>query len=69
MLALRKPIKINVVNYYYSTTLILLGNALVVGASRSLVTASEQDARTTQTPQNLCGELLLLDHISYEGYS
>ncbi len=35
------------------------GNALVVGASRSLVTTSEQDARTTSTHQNLCGELLL----------
>jgi hypothetical protein len=29
-----------------------------VGASRSLVTTSEQDARTTQTHQNLCGEVL-----------
>ncbi len=36
------------------------GNKNVVGASRSLVVASEQDARTTSTLYNLCN--LLLDY-------
>ncbi len=31
----------------------------VVGASRSLISISERDARTTLTPHNLCGGVLV----------
>ena len=41
------------------------GNTLVVSESRSLVIASDQDGRTTMTPHNLCGQVLVLPHVNY----
>ncbi len=43
------------------------GNQNVVGASRSLLEASEQDARTPRTPQNYRGWVLVVLFISFNG--
>ncbi len=46
----------------------MMGNTFVVRASCSLVFASEQDARTTQTPHNLCGQILVVCPINFERF-